>query len=392
MSQTKYCKLVMVTGDNNNKYYEMSYSGGSSFNVKYGRIESTAQTTSYPISKWDNKYNEKTKKGYRDISHTVSIKIDDNKPTSNSEEQLKKVDDAKVDRFLSLMRQYTDNLVRETYTVKHQDVTQSQVDEAQTIINDLQKIDSKKDVTSFNSKLLELYMVIPRRMGDVRNHLIPNINVEKTLQQEQDNVDALASQVKMYNKDKKKEKEDIKIPKRKSILDLLGIEHMKEIQSSKEIDYLTKQITGKSVQGIFEIKKNFENDRFDKWIEGQTNKATKLVYHGTKCTSVIPILEQGLKIRPTGKFQFTGKAYGKGNYFSEQFATSIGYTDGYRGDSVMLIYEVHIGKASSNSYNDYNQCKKAGYDSYVMSGGNLATMRVAYREEQARIKYIIWLK
>ena len=43
----KYAKLIMVTTENNNKFYEMTYEGGSSFNVKYGRVESTIQTASY---------------------------------------------------------------------------------------------------------------------------------------------------------------------------------------------------------------------------------------------------------------------------------------------------------------------------------------------------------
>ena len=36
----KYAKLVMVTPDNNNKYYEMTYTGGSTFSLNM-RIESS---------------------------------------------------------------------------------------------------------------------------------------------------------------------------------------------------------------------------------------------------------------------------------------------------------------------------------------------------------------
>lgn len=381
MSSKKYAKLIMVTEINNNKWYEMEWDGVSSnFNVKYGRVESTAATASYPISKWDSQLKSKLKKGYKDVTYTISTTIE----TTKDDVQLAKIEDAKVDRFLTLMRQYTNNLVSNVYTVKYNNVTQTQVDEAQNIINELHKID-KKDVTLLNSKLLELYMIIPRRMGNVKDHLIPNIDVTKILQQEQDNIDAMASQVNMYKKEEKTSKKTKK--ESKSLLNLLGIENMREIQNNKEIDYLTKQITGKSVQAIFEVNKDKEKKRFDDWLKNQNNKTTKFVYHGTKVTSVIPILEQGLKIRPTGNYKFSGKAYGNGNYFSEQFSTSLGYTDSYRRDNVMLIYEVHIGNVSKHSFHDYNACKKAGYDSF--DGGWL---RVAYREEQAKIKYIIWLK
>lgn len=129
-----------------------------------------------------------------------------------------------------------------------------------------------------------------------------------------------------------------------------------------------------------------ENLIFTNWLKSQKNQKTTVVLHGTRCTSVIPILEQGLKIRPAGNFQFSGKAYGNGNYFSEQSSTSLGYT-GNDNDKVLLVYEVHTGKESKSSFNDYSSCKKAGYDSF--EGGWL---RVAYNEQQSRIKYIIWLK
>jgi poly [ADP-ribose] polymerase len=347
----KFAKLMMVAindgkskgADQSNKYYEMEWDGMSSnFNVKYGRYQSTEQHATYPISKWDTKYNEKVRKGYKDVTHTVSVVVTESKVEDKIE--LAKVEDAKVEEFLTLMQKYTKGLVAKTYTVKAKDVTQSQVDEAQGYINNLTKID-KKDVTSINNELLKLYMVIPRYMDNVRNHLLPNIKLENVLQQEQDNLDAMASQVKLHTEEAKPAK--TKKVQKKTLLDLLGVDNIKQVKSTTEIDYLVKQITGKRT-----------------------------------------ILEQGLRIRPTGNFQFSGKAYGNGNYFSEQFSTSIGYTDGrYNGDAVMLIYEVHIGKESTSHFHDYNSCKRAGYDSF--NGGWL---RVAYNEEQSKIKYIIWLK
>lgn len=388
MNQAKFSRLVMVTGDNNNKYYELTWDGASpTFEVKYGRIKSTATTHTYGIHEWDSKYNSKVKKGYKDVTHTVAVTVEEKK--EESPKKLKAIEDSKVEAFLTLMKKYTDGLVSKTYTVKHQDVTVQQIDEAQKIIDDLNKID-KNDVTLFNTRLLELYMIIPRYMSNVKSHLIPNIDVASTLQQEQDNLDAMASQVKMYKKEEVKKsdsKKKTEVDEPKSLLDLLGIKKMKQISGNKEIHSLTNQITGKRVEAIFEVEKPWEDERLNKWLETQENKKTMLVYHGTKCPSVIPILEQGLKVRPVGNFQFTGKVYGNGNYFSEQFSTSIGYTGGGHGDAVMLIYEIHTGKEASQSFNNYNDCKKAGYDSF--NGGWL---RVAYREEQARIKYIVWLK
>lgn len=386
----KYAKLIMVAVSDgqdpkkaaqSNKYYEMT-ENGAYFDVVYGRVESTAINESYPMSMWDKKYKEKIRKGYVDKTHTVMVE-----EVQEEKEEIKfqKIEEEKVELFLTLMNKYTSGLVKKTYTVKAQNVTQAQVDNAQGFLDKLQAT-KKTDTTGINNLLLQLYMEIPRRMGNVKDYLLPKINLNNVLQQEQDNLDAMASQIAIA-KPKKKEKEKAKVDK-KTLLDLLGLDKMTEIKTSKEIDFLVKQISGKKVQALFEVQKSSEEKRFNDWLSTQSNKKTGFVYHGTKCTSVIPILEQGLKIRPTGNFQFSGKAYGNGNYFSEQYSTSIGYTDGhYTGDAVMLIYEIHIGKESKSSFNDYSSCQRAGYDSF--NGGWL---RVAYREEQSKIKYVIWLK
>jgi len=242
-------------------------------------------------------------------------------------------------------------------------------------------------------------MVIPRYMGNVRDHLLPNIDIAKTLQQEQDNLDAMASQVAMYKKDDKPSK---KVKKEsKTLLDLLGINKMVASKPGKDVEYLVKQLTGRKIEAFFELEKPKENTTFGEWLGKQKNKDTRILIHGTKCTSVIPILEQGLKIRPTGNYQFSGKVYGDGNYFSEVCSKSLNYT-GYDPDKVLLVYEVHTGNPfvydgwyKGNSFTlCYKELQKRGFDStYVKAGGGLLNSEIiAYNEEQCRIKYIMWLK
>ena len=62
--------LLMVTTNNNNKYYRMIPSaGGDSFTVEYGRVGASCQRRTYPMHSWENKYNEKVRKGYVDQTH-----------------------------------------------------------------------------------------------------------------------------------------------------------------------------------------------------------------------------------------------------------------------------------------------------------------------------------
>jgi poly [ADP-ribose] polymerase len=384
----------MVTGENNNKYYEMICEDGQNITINYGRIELTKTTYTKPIHEWDSIYKSKTKKGYKDVSKHVSVQVNE---SSGDKTPTAKIADTKVDFFMNLMKKYTDKLVSTTYSVKCDNVSQSQIDEAQSIINQLTKI-NKKDVSQINDKLIELYTIIPRYMSNVKNFILPNIDLEKAFVQEQDNIDAMASQVAMYNTSDKKE--DKKEKGKQSLLDIMGIT-MKEIKANKDLDYLVKQMSGRRIESIFEVDKPAENNRFDNWLKNQKNKSTRMLIHGTRCTSVIPILEQGLKIRPNGNFQFSGKAYGDGNYFSEVVNKSMNYT-GHDNDKILLVYEVHTGNPytyngwyNGNDFSlNYKELSKRGFDStYVKAGNGLQNSEIiAYKEEQDRIKYIIHLK
>jgi poly [ADP-ribose] polymerase 2/3/4 len=66
---SKKVKLIMVTENNNNKFYDMIDNNNGTFTVKYGRVGSRETELTYPISEWDLKYNEKIRKGYVDNTH-----------------------------------------------------------------------------------------------------------------------------------------------------------------------------------------------------------------------------------------------------------------------------------------------------------------------------------
>ncbi len=399
----QYCKLIMVTPDNNNKYYEMTWDGGSSFTVKYGRVESTSTTVTYPYSKWQTKYNEKVKKGYKDVTDMVSVAVTEVKKAT---EKFVDIADKLVNEFMAKMKAYTDGLVSKTYSVKAEAVSQKQVDEAQKILDKLKTYKGTRgtytaaETKAINKDLTDLYTIIPRKMSNVRDHLLPIINTQDILEDEQDNLDAMAAQVSMI---KPKDKKAIAAEKKQAqtILDKIGIS-MKEISAPKEIDYLVKQKHGQKIKAIFEVNKPAEDTVFEDWVSKQKDKKTSILIHGTRSSSVIPILEIGLKIRPTGNFQFSGKAYGDGNYFSEHMQKSLGYTSWDVPDKVILVYEVHTGNPfvydgwfKGNSFDlNYKELSSRGYDStYVKPGSGLQNSEIiAYKEQQNRIKYIIWLQ
>ena len=405
----KYVKLIMITGEqNNNKFYEMIYEGGSTFTVKYGRVEKTSTTITKSIGEWTSVYREKVNKGYDDISEMVAVETTEVQQTTTTDGQYKEIAIASVKKFIDLMRSYTNDLVKKTYSVKADKVSPKQVEEAQKILDDLNQLDST-DSKSINDKLLELYKIIPRCMSNVRSHLVPALDLSKALDQEQDNLDAMALQVKMMQKaekaEKKKGSKKTKAddePVLQTYTEAMGISmDDADLNGKKNFQYIIDQLKGRTIEGIFSVDKPEENIKFEDWLKDQSDKSTRYLIHGTRCTSVIPILREGLKIRPVGNFQFSGKAYGDGNYFSEVTNKSLNYT-GYDKDQILLVYEVHTGNPFTyngwyrgNSFSlNYAELKKRGYDSTYVSAGNglLNSEIIAYKEQQCRIKYIIWLK
>jgi poly [ADP-ribose] polymerase len=391
----------MVTENNNNKYYSMTEKNGV-IEIEYGRVDSTSTKLTKPLSQWNSIYKEKTKKGYKDVTDLVTEKVVETDEVDDAE-VLSKLDEAKVNVFLDLMQKYTDGLVKNTYSVTYKSVTVEQVKKAQAILDEFDKLD-KKNEKLVNEKLIELYTVIPRKMGKVQYHLLPALDLDKALEKEQDNIDAMSAKVQMYDQEKanaKKNKSKKEKPKQ-TLLDVLGLSSMTEIKSNSELKYLIDQVGGRTkVEAIFELNKPEENQIFDGWMNKQTNKQTRTLIHGTRCSSVLSILKQGLKIRPSGNFQFSGKVYGNGNYFSEVVQKSLGYT-GYDNDKILLVYEVHTGNPfvydgwyRGNSFDlNYKELQKRGFDStYVKAGNGLLNSEIiAYNEEQCRVKYIIWLK
>ena len=396
-AQVNYVKLIMVTEDNNNKFYEMKFEGCSTFTATWGRVESTSKSKTYGYGEWDRIYNEKVNKGYKDVTEMVSVTVDKTK----TPEKIADVGIPMVDMFLTRMKAYTDGLVAKTYSVKCTSVTQTQLDTAQKLIDDLVILEKKKATKSdVNKVLLELYSIIPRYMGKTTDYLMPSITLKNIIGQEQDNLDAMTSQVKMYNPVSSKVSLET-VKKSRSLLSMLNIT-MDIAKDTKEIDYLLKQLKKEKVKCIFEVNKPKEDTDFEAWKASRKDQSTKMLLHGTKNASVIPILEIGLKIRPSGNFQFSGKAYGNGNYFSEVTDKSLGYTSWGEKDRVLLVYEVHTGNPfvyggwyRGNSFElNLKELTSRGYDStYVKAGSGLLNSEIiAYSEKQNRIKYIIWLE
>ncbi len=139
----RYNKLVFISENNNNKFYIMEEKNGQ-LHIEYGRIDHTSTKLTKSMGEWESILRSKIKKGYKDVTDLVTEKVIDT-PDSNDITVLSKLDEVKVNTFLDLMQKYTNGLVTNTYSVTYKNVTIKQIKTAQSILDELGKIDKTNE-------------------------------------------------------------------------------------------------------------------------------------------------------------------------------------------------------------------------------------------------------
>jgi len=397
--------LVMVTSDDNhNKYYRM-LPNGNDFKVEFGRIGVGGfQTSSYPMSQWTKKYNEKIKKGYVDQTHLVSDLIVKEKKRKEYIDIDNQVIAGIVERLQSMARQ----AIKENYTISSAKVTKKMVDEAQITLTNLTSADN---VELFNKNLIELFKIIPRKMSRVSDYLADkNEDFSRIIQKEQDLLDVMKGQVVQQQIEDTDIEEDSEV-KPITILDAMGL----RISETNDLDKIKiKSALGSCADKYYQswkVENIHTQKRFDDFIVNNGNIGTKLLWHGSRNENWWSIINSGLVLKPTNAV-ITGKMFGFGIYFAPNPKKSLGYTslDGsywVRGSSksaFMGLYNVAYGNpynvhSFESEYHNLNyeklqqkcndaNCLHAHADRGMLRNDEI----VVYKEEQLTIKYLIELK
>ena len=376
-------ELVMVSGANNNKWYRMTDLNNSTFKVEYGRVGGSTATEVYPIHKWDSKYKEKLKKGYRDVS---DLKIE----SKSGEYSFK---GKGVDHFFSTFSRYTKDSVGRNYTIAVGSVTKAMLDEAQGILNHLIGL---TDVEKFNKYLLELYTVLPRKMSNVKDYLVrDDKGLDRWISKEQDVLDSLSSSV-VTNV----------VETGQVFEDSFGIE-MEEVECPQSIrDLVSKTSPGHlSIHKCFKVVHYPTQSKFEAWLESHPHKQVEYLFHGTRNPNCFSILKSGLLIRPTNAAAISGAIYGTGIYFSDSISKSVNYT-GYDNDKLFFVQSVNTGnkaeyngwyregKGLSNSQMNYPYLSSQGYSSLHVKAGDglLRDEYIIYNQEQCCHSFILWMR
>lgn len=392
----KIAKLILVSDVNNNKYYDMFENSDDTFTAKYGRIGVTEQTATYPINQWQKKFKEKLRKGYVDRTE-ILLEKEESVPTST----LIEIDNKKIAALVQKLQAAANKSISSNYVVSSASVTQAQVNEAQAILNELISLREKSSIQIINKHLLQLYSVIPRRMGKVTNYLLndSHTDLDTLLDSEQKTLDVMSGQVKIHtNTDP--------ATKGQNLLEAMGLQ-VSEI-TKEEVEQIQRLLgpNKRQFEYAFKIINKTRQASFDGHLNAQSNKTTELLWHGSRNENWWSILEMGLLLRPTNVVT-NGKMFGYGIYFADKAQKSIGYsslqgahwTKGSDSNAFLSLFSVHIGNKLEISKHqpwcyDLTEAslkQKGDYNSLFAKGGAdlINNEFIIYNQNQTTIKYVV---
>lgn len=394
--------LVMVSAANNNKYYNL-FPENNEFRVEYGRIDATKTITRYPINKWESQIKNKLKKGYVDVTDLKQDLVEDISST-NPDSPYKEIENKAIKTIVDKLQSLAKETINKNYTVKASAVTSDMINVAQTTIDEL--ANSSLSIEKFNDTLLKLFMIIPRRMGNVADYLASSEDdFGKIVSKEQDLLDVMRGQVYI------KPTVEVNNPvdkKDKTILEEFGLVFEEADRNDIALIKTLMNESASKFRNAWKVTNLQTQERFDKFVKDNNITNTKLLFHGSRSENFWSIIKTGLVLRPTNAV-ITGKMFGFGCYYAPKCAKSIGYTSlsgsywarGGSNVAYMALFDVAYG-VPYNVYEFNSKYYDLTYDKLqkFQPGANCLHAHadkgmlrndeiVVYKEDQMTIKYLI---
>lgn len=404
MSEQSVVYLVKVEpGANNNKYWK-AMAQGDHFNVEYGRVGGTPQKYSYPISQWNKKYNEKMKKGYVDRTELVEDLIEKEKPATP--DGYRAIENKVIADIVSRLQAMAKKAVSENYTISSSKVTMAMVSAAQDQLAKMAGM-AAASVEEFNRALIELFGIIPRKMGHVSSYIATSQKeFGRILEREQDLLDVMRGQVYVPSKES-----EIAPPPNGEAHTILEEKGLVFEEVTDDDIAVIKSALGSCADKFcraWRVTNLATQKRFDEYVQGGVK--TKLLWHGSRNENWWSIVGSGLVLRPTNAV-ITGKMFGYGIYFATKARKSLGYTSlsgsywahGSSPSAFMGLYEVAYGKPYDvHSFNskyyslNYEELQKMCPGANCLHAHEGQMLRndeiIVYQECQTTIKYLVELK
>lgn len=378
---------------NNYKFYWLRPSI-TGIQATYGRIGSVhgemfgerSLLNPYPTRMYWIRYFEKLSKGYIDQTDIYLKSEELKKDTEEGEEEIAEDKDTPAYILYEQLMSYASHVVEETFVNKH--VTIAQAKEARRLFEILSE---KTSVAGFNSVILDLMKVAPRRCSDVMMFLARSERDFSDIVNREENI-LLSMEAVALKKPSKKLRGFAK--------DEFEIYIATDKQKEQVLSKLNDSLKG-NVLNVYRVIPKAQQERFNAYLKKNDIHEVKQLWHGSRNCNWLSIVENGLQLNPNA--QITGKMFGKGIYFAPNAYKSWGYTSHYGSrwaggsDSrvFMGLYATAYGKPwnldSAYTTLEESDVKSQGYDCVHAHAGN-ALMQdeiVFYNEDAIVLNYIV---
>lgn len=361
-----------------NKIFRM-LSTENRIDVEFGHIGNKLYKKSYPLSVWDEIYQEKIKCGYVDQTGLLN---------NNNVVTLKLSQTESINEVLENLRAISRQMISDNYRGNMVNVSEEAINKSKEL---LKKLEITENVYDFNSILFELFSMIPRKMNNViqntakdqddfykiierENDLLRNLQVLKT--------DSVSPDIPIICRECTSDE----ITKIRSMLDTSSLRKFKRAWSvnNPEID-----------------------QKFSSYMKKNNIKKTRELFHGSRSENWWSILTTKLLLQPSNVVK-SGAMFGRGIYFADKADKSMGYTSirdsrhaaGKSDKGYLAIYEVATGheydvKVWKSSMTDLNESSfirehKDCNSLHAHAGINLINDEyIVYNENACRIKYFL---
>lgn len=413
--------LVMVTMNNNNKWYSMHDNGDGTFTAGWGRVGQNGARCTYPISQWDAKYSEKIHKGYTDQSDTVLGNEEDEEKDLSDERTEEKTPFAKsvarneANSLISRLASFAKGFIRRHYITRSSSikVNSRMINKVDELLKQMDaSVQAGISVDDFNTMLSEVFMAIPRVMGDTRHFYASTpADYGRILKREAEYIDSLRAMAKTNDSQNSgviSTSDDNALADAEATIGKFGLK-ISPVTASQEAD-IRRHMGQNSFRYVraWRIENKTTKKAFDAYRKKLGDGANvKQLWHGSKNENFHSILCSGLLLNPNASI--TGKMFGYGIYFAPSFAKSMGYTSiegsywagGHCDTAYMAVFDVALGKSLdvynyAGGYGSWKEkdIKKAGCDSLFAHKGQMLRNDeiIVYNEAAMTIRYLVEIK
>lgn len=412
--------LVMVTMNNNNKWYSMHDNGDGTFTAGWGRVGQSGARCTYPVSQWDAKYSEKIHKGYTDQSDTVLGNEDEEKDLSDerTEEKApsaKSVARTEASSLISRLASFAKGFIRRHYITRSSSikVNSRMINKVDELLKQMNaSVQAGISVSGFNTLLSEIFMAIPRVMGNTRSFYASSpSDFSRIMKREAEYIDSLRAMARTNDSENSgviNTSDDNALADADATIAKFGLK-ITPVTPSQEADIRRHmgQNASRYVRA-WRIENKTTKKAFAAYRKRLGDDANvRQLWHGSKNENFHSILCTGLLLNPNASI--TGKMFGYGIYFAPSFAKSLGYSSidgsywaGGKSDTAyMAVFDVALGKSLdvydySGGYGSWKEkdiLRKGCQSLWAHKGSMLHNDEViVYNEAAVTIRYLVEIR